>query len=252
MSRKNRPAFKQDNSIVIPQREKINEELYIKEFPWTDKQKQLINLIEDKKSKLIFISGPAGSSKSLVSIYCGLKFLNNKRVDEIIYSRPILESADSGSKLGYLPGDRDLKAEPYLQVIEEKLLELLSYNQIKRLKNDERIKFLEVNYARGLNIAAKYWILDEVQGYSDKEIVTLLTRIGHASKVIVCADPSQSDLPPNKRGAFEKFTKLFDDNESKDNGIFTFSFDKSDIVRSGLCKFIVEKLENSDIGKNGH
>jgi len=59
-------------------------------------------------------------------------------------------------------------------------------------------------------------------------------------------------LPANKRGAFQKILKLFSDDISRENGIFTFEFTKEDILRSSLCKFIVEKLENSDIGKNGH
>lgn len=253
MSKKYSPSSAgNDKSPIINQRDKINEELQIREFPWTNKQKELIHLIQDKRSKLILLSGPAGSSKSLVSMYCGLQFLNNKRVDEILYSRPILESADIGSKLGFLPGDREIKSQPYLQVVEDKLSELLPSHQIKRLKNDERIKFLEVNYARGLNIAAKYWIIDESQGFCEKELITLLTRIGHAAKVILCADPAQSDLPSNKRGAFQKLIQLFSDDLSKENGIFTFEFNKEDILRSSLCKFIVEKLENSDIGKNGH
>lgn len=210
------------------------------------------HLICSNDSKLIFVTGPSGVSKSLVSIYCGLKLLNNKRVGEILYTRPILESADSASKLGFLPGDRFLKTQPYLTVVEDKLEELLPPAQKNRIQKEDRIKFLEVNFARGLNIAAKYWIIDESQGFTEKEMITLLSRIAEASKVIVCADPMQSDLPVNKRGAFQKIFQLFSDDISKENGIHTFSFDKDDIKRSLLCKFIIEKFEGSDIGKNGH
>lgn len=253
MSKKNCRNIQKDASPIIHnQRDKIREELHIREFPWTEKQKELINIINDNQSKLIFISGPAGVSKSLVSIFCGLQFLSKRKVGEILYTRPILESADSNSKLGYLPGDRELKVQPYLEVVEDKLSELLSPSEKKILQQEERIKFLEVNYARGLNISAKYWIIDEAQGFTEKELVTLITRIGQVAKVIVLADPNQSDLPTNKRGAFQKLINLFVDEESKRNGIFSFFFTKDDIVRSELCKFIVNKLEQSDIGKNGH
>lgn len=241
-----------DLSPKIPQREKIQEKFSIQEFPWTEKQKQLIDLIQDNKSKLIFVSGPSGSSKSLVSIFCGLQFLNNRRVGEIIYTRPILESADNNSKIGYLPGDRELKVRPYLEVVENKLDELLCNSDKKKLQQEGRVNFLEVNYARGLNISAKYWLIDEAQGFTEKEMITLITRIGQVSKTIICADPKQSDLPVIKRVTFEKLFRLFSDDTSKENGIFTFEFTKEDILRSKLCKFIVEKLENSDIGKNGH
>jgi len=225
------------------QREKIKNELTIREFDWTEKQKHLISLIRDKDSKLVFISGPAGVSKSLVSVYCGLQLLNNRRVSEIIYSRPILESADTNSKLGFLPGDRDSKVEPYLYVAIQKLEELLPESEINHLVSDKRINFLEVNYCRGLSTVGKFWVIDEAQGFCFNELVTLITRIGIGSKVIICADPSQSDLPLNKQGGFKKLLEIFSDEESKKNGIQTFQFTNEDIVRSGLCKYIVEKID---------
>lgn len=235
--------FKKDNSPQVQQRDKIRSDLTIREFKWTDKQKELIELINNKDCKLLFLKGKAGTSKSLIATYCGLQALNHKRVDEIIYTRPILESADSGSKLGFLPGERKIKTEPYLEVLEEKLEELLPPSQVNFLKDNDRINFLEVNFARGRGVAAKFWIIDESQGFCWGETVTLLTRIANASKVIICADPDQSDLPANKRGAFEKLFSLFSGEDSKKNGIFTFEFGKEDILRSPLCKFIVEKLD---------
>jgi len=247
MAKPNRSGNK-DNSIHVEQTSKLKNELKLKDFKWTEKQNQLIDLIHSKECKLCLISGPAGTSKSLISVYSGLTFLNNKRVSEILYTRPILESADASSKLGYLPGERSSKVEPYLQVMEDKLIELLNKNDINLLKSEERIKFLEVNYARGLNIAAKFWLIDEAQGFGIKELITLITRISRASKVIICADPTQSDLAENKQGGFQKLFDLFSDDISKQNGIFTFQFTKEDVLRSDLCKFIIEKIEN--INKN--
>lgn len=239
MAKQKRP----DKSVHVQQNGKIKEELDIHEFPWTENQKKLIDLINSKECKLCLISGPAGTAKSLISTYCGLLLLNKKRVSDIIYTRPILESADSNSKLGYLPGERKTKVEPYLQVLEDKLQELLPNNQINSLKNDNRIHFLEVNYARGLNIAAKFWQIDESQGFTIGELITLITRISHASKVVICADPTQSDLPESKRGGFEKLFNLFSDEISQQNGIYTFKFTKEDIMRSDLCRFIAGKIE---------
>lgn len=244
MSKKHRLQQEaKDSSPIIHQNKKIKDELTIREFKWTEKQKEFIELFHKKDTKLILVSGPAGTSKSLISAYCGVTLLNNKRVGEILYTRPILESADSNSKLGYLPGERSSKVEPYLQVMNDKLEELLPPSEIKFLKEDQRINFLEVNYARGLNIAAKFWLIDEAQGFTLKENITLLTRIATASKVIICADPTQSDLPESKQGGFEKLFDLFNDDESKQNGIYTFTFTNEDVMRSDLCRFISTKLE---------
>ena len=77
--------MKRDSSPVVFQRKKIDYELKIREFPWTDKQKELISLILSKDVKILFLNGPAGTSKTLTSVYCGLKLLNDKKVSDFLY-----------------------------------------------------------------------------------------------------------------------------------------------------------------------
>lgn len=84
--------------------------------------------------------------------------------------------------------------------------------------------------------------MDEMQNATLSEFGTLLTRIGKFTKMIVCADPSQSDLPFNKQGAFEKIVKLFSCEESKQMGVHHFHFTEDDILRSELCRFVVKKI----------
>jgi phosphate starvation-inducible protein PhoH len=234
---------KKDSSPYVFQREKIDWTLDIRELPWTEKQKQLIELVNDKKTRLVFVAGPAGSSKSCVSIFSGLQALNSKKNSHIIYCRPILESADSGSKLGYLPGDLESKVAPYLRVINEKLEELLVKKDIDKLNAENRIEFTEVNFIRGASLNAVFLIIDEAQGYTLAELITLITRIGKYSKVIICADPAQSDLPSSKQGGFVKLWNLFNDPEANEHGMFTFEFTEEDIMRSDLCKYVVRKLK---------
>jgi phosphate starvation-inducible protein PhoH and related proteins len=243
MSKPTGKEKKKDSSPYVFQQEKLKWDLHIKELPWTEKQNQLIELINDKKTRLVFLSGPAGSSKSCVSIYSGLHALNSKKNSHIIYCRPILESADAGSKLGYLPGDLESKVAPYLRVVNEKMDELLPKEEIDKLNKENRIEFTEVNYIRGASLNAVFLIIDEAQGYTLNELVTLITRIGKYSKVIICADPSQSDLPTSKQGGFTKLWNLFEGIDAQEHGIFKFEFTEEDIMRSDLCKFVVGKLK---------
>jgi phosphate starvation-inducible protein PhoH len=69
-----------------------------------------------------------------------------------------------------------------------------------------------------------------------------VTRIGEGSKLIICGDFMQSDI--NGKSGFEEMFKLFKDEESKENGIVSFSFNQKDIVRSKILKFIISKLES--------
>lgn len=241
-----RKQYKKDTSPRVPQRDKISDqlELNIKELEWTEKQKKLIQLINEKETKIVFVKGPAGSSKSICAVYCGLQALKARKTSHIIYSRPILESADAGSRLGFLPGQLSEKTEPYMRVVNEKLDELLDKTTTERLKKDERVEFTEVNYIRGASLNAVYMILDEAQNWTLNELITLITRIGKYSKVVICADISQSDLPFSKQGGFDKLWNVFNDEESEKNGIYRFEFREEDILRSGLCKFIVEKTKD--------
>ena len=75
-----------------------------------------------------------------------------------------------------------------------------------------------------------------------KELVTLITRVGEFSKLFICGDPDQSDI--NGKSGFTSIMNVFDDEDSKNNGIHIFKFDEEDIVRSGLVKFILKKLKN--------
>ena len=115
---------KKDTSLHIEQREPIDFELKIKEFPWSEKQREFIDLALDKKTKVIFVKGPAGSAKSLLAAYVSLILLAASRVKEIHYIRQPVES--SAFKMGFLPGEQDDKMAPYIKPLLEKLKELLT------------------------------------------------------------------------------------------------------------------------------
>lgn len=230
----------EDRSPKVYQRDKIDFELKIRELEWTDRQKEFFDLISNKDTRIVFVSGPAGSSKTLVAVRAALQMLNDKKASDIICVRAAVESADS--KLGYLPGDLQSKYDVYMMPFADKLEELLPIDQIKRLKGDNRITNQPINFCRGLSFAAKVILMDEMQNATLSEFGTLLTRIGKFTKMIVCADPSQSDLPFNKQGAFEKIVKLFSCEESKQMGVHHFHFTEDDILRSELCKFVVKKI----------
>lgn len=232
---------KKDTSPRIPQNEKFRGELSINKVELTEKQKELIEILQNKNTKLVFITGPAGTSKTYTSILAGLELINQKKISEIIYVRSAVESADS--KIGFLPGEMDEKMSPYIQPLVDKLEELISKQDIEKLKKEERIKGFPVNFLRGLNWNAKCIVADEAQNMTKKELVTLVTRIGEFSRLYICGDPDQSDI--NGKSGFNQIIQLFDDQESRDNGIYIFRFTEDDVVRSGLVKFILKKLKKS-------
>lgn len=229
-----------DSSPRVYQRDKIKFPLNIRERPdFTERQKSFIDLVLDKKTKVVFVSGPAGTSKSFLAVYCALHLLNAGRVSDLIYIRSIVESASKS--FGTLPGGESDKLAPFLMPLYDKLEELLPKCDIDALAKEDRFKGIPINYMRGASINAKCVIVDEAQNLDAKEMTTVLTRIGEFSKFIILGDPLQSDI--NGKTGFMPMFDLFNSEECKENGIHCFSFTREDIVRSGVLKFIVERLE---------
>ncbi len=213
----------------------------IKNFNWTPRQKEFFKVALDRSTKIVFVNGPAGTAKTLLSVYCGLQLLNMKICSDILYLRSAVES--SNSHLGFLPGSAEDKLRFYNMPFLDKLDELLLTKTPEKLEQEKRVSMFPVNFARGMNWNAKCVILDEAQNSTEKEITTVLTRLGKNSRCFVLADPMQTDLRSEKIiGGFEKMLKTFSDEESLTHGIYTFNFTEEDIMRSKLVKFLITKL----------
>jgi phosphate starvation-inducible PhoH-like protein len=234
------PTAQKDKSPYVFQREKISRPVTIRELPWTPKQREFIDLALDKETKVLLVKGPAGTSKTLLAVYVALQLLNLNRVSEIITVRAPVESSDS--KLGFLPGTAEDKMSEYLVPFIDKLDELLNSGDQTFLIKDQRVQAIPVGFMRGRHLAVKAVILDEAQNCTISELTTIITRMGMFSKLFMLGDPQQSDLSNGKRHGFSNFYELFDDEESRKQGIFTFEFGVDDILRSELVKYVVTKL----------
>jgi len=231
-----------DEGKFVPEKP-LKRKIKVKQFPWTKKQKEFFKIALHPSTRIIFVNGPAGTSKTLLSVYCGLQLLNMKAISDIMYLRSAVESSEA--KLGFLPGSAEDKLRFYNLPFLDKLEELLAETRMEKLEEQGRISMFPVNFARGMNWKGKCVILDEAQNSTSKEIITVLTRMGEGSRAFVLADPMQTDLRnPNLAGGFDKlcqafFTKGVD--ETLSNGVYYFEFDEEDIMRSKLVKFIVKR-----------
>jgi phosphate starvation-inducible PhoH-like protein len=230
---------KRDRSPHVYQRDKLKEKIEIKPLEWTEKQKQFLALALDKNTNIIFVSGPAGSAKTLLATYAALELVNQRRVSDIIYIRSAVESADSS--LGYLPGEVDDKMAYYGIPFMDKLGELVTRESIEILKKENRVDIQPVNFIRGQSWNARIAVVDEAQNMTSKEIYTIITRIGRFSKCFVLADPTQSDMHNGNVGGFEKSAQHYADAEGNSKGIYHFEFDDNDIMRSDLVRFLVRR-----------
>jgi len=216
--------------------------LNIKDFKLTEKQKTIVTKAFDKNSKIIFINGPAGSSKTFLAVYCALNLFNTGAHSEIKYIRTIAESGERA--LGALPGTVDEKFNPFMIPLYDKLDELIPLNQTKYLEQQKLIEALPVNFLRGATWKDMIVLIDECQNFSTKELITAVTRIGENTKMFICGDSMQSDVG-NKSG-FMKIYDLFNTEESREKGIHCFEFNEEDILRSEILKYIIHTLKKLD------
>jgi phosphate starvation-inducible PhoH-like protein len=240
-SKKNSAELKSDTQLQEQIRSNEKQRtLKIKHKKFTEKQNNFIGIGLAENTNLMFINGPAGSAKTYISIYCGLKLLSEQKVEELVYIRNAVESSDH--KLGFLPGAQDDKMAPYLEPLKDKLEEFLNIVDIKYLQEENRIYGVPVGFLRGASWTDKFVVVDEAQNMTEKELITIMTRVGENTRVFICGDTMQSDIG-NKSG-FANIQNLFNDESSKEQGIFTFEFDEDDIIRSKLVKFIVRRIKS--------
>ena len=241
--RKKKPEIVNEDEIEKIRKSLTKTNIKLKKIALTEKQTQLLKIIFDNDSKIIFISGPAGTSKTYVAIYGALQLYNMNNERGITYVRTIAESGEKS--LGALPGEMAEKINPYMMPMNEKLDELLIPGQASTLKEKEIVKGMPINYLRGASWRDEIVIADESQNFTFKELTTLMTRLGEGSKLIICGDPMQSDI--NGRSGFADMYSLFNDDASKEKGIHTFHFGPEDIKRSEILKFVIEKISKKKV-----
>ena len=210
-----------------------------RKFKFTPNQRKFLATLLDEEVKIMFVSGPAGSSKTYMSLYWGLRLMAEDKEKDLLYIRSIVESADKG--LGSLPGDMSEKFNPFTLPLYDKLEEIIHEGDTAFLKQKERVTAIPVNFLRGANWNNKLIVADEAQNFTFKELTTLITRIGEDTKLVICGDFMQSDI--NGKTGFKDMFDIFSDDKSRENGIHSFSFNRNDIVRSKILKFIISKLE---------
>lgn len=236
MSKKDRQlkkAAKDDKSL-------IKSDIFLnfkieQKFHFNEHHKAFVDKAFDESTHILFCDGPAGSSKTYCATYVALTMLRDKKIDEILYIRSIVESATR--KLGSLPGEVDDKFKPWSIPLIEKCDELVGKQITNMLFENEYLKCTPVNYLRGSTFSNCAVIVDEAQNLEHSELVTILTRFGRNCKMFVIGDSLQSDI---QKSGFKTIMTGFDSNESHDHGISAFHFTEDDITRSKLLKFIVK------------
>ena len=191
------------------------------------------------RDDMIFALGPAGTGKTYLAVAQAVQQLIGGSVDRLILSRPAVEA---GERLGFLPGDMKEKVDPYLRPLYDALYDMLPTEQVERRIASGEIEIAPIAFMRGRTLSDAFIILDEAQNTTPQQMKMFLTRFGMRSRMVVCGDPLQVDLPnPGMSGLADAVGKLEDVPR-----IATIRFGAGDVVRHPLVGRIVQAYEGPD------
>ncbi len=191
------------------------------------------------RNDIIFALGPAGTGKTYLAVAQAVSQLITGSVDRLILSRPAVEA---GERLGFLPGDMKEKVDPYLRPLYDALYDTLPAEQVERRISSGEIEIAPIAFMRGRTLAESFIILDEAQNTTPNQMKMFLTRFGMNSRMVICGDPRQVDLPdPSKSGLADAVSRL-----EGVEGVAVVRFNAADVVRHPIVGRIVEAYEGPD------
>ncbi|MCH5165702.1 MAG: PhoH family protein [Clostridiales bacterium] len=202
-------------------------------YPKTVMQKRFADAVENHL--LTFAIGPAGTGKTYLAVAMAANAVKKGTADKIILTRPAIEA---GEKLGFLPGDLQMKVDPYLKPLYDALGEMFGADYTKLIERGT-VEIAPLAYMRGRTLSHAFIILDEAQNTTPEQMKMFLTRFGEGSRAIVTGDITQIDLRGETSGLTEAEQVL-----SGVEGIAFVHLSEEDVVRHGLVMRIVKAYNN--------
>ena len=155
-------------------------------------QRIAIDLLLDDELSIVSLGGRSGTGKSALALCAGLEAVLEKRHQrKIMVFRPLY--AVGGQELGYLPGDHDDKMGPWAQAVFDTLGSMVSGAVVDEVLGRGLLEVLPLTHIRGRSLHDAFVIVDEAQSLERNVLLTMLSRIGQNSRVVLTHDVAQRD-----------------------------------------------------------
>jgi PhoH-like ATPase len=155
-------------------------------------QRIALDLLLDPEIGIVSLGGRAGTGKSALALCAGLESVLERRAHKkVVVFRPLY--AVGGQELGYLPGSENEKMAPWAQAVFDTLGALVSSDAMDEIMAREMIEVLPLTHIRGRSLHDSYVIVDEAQSLERNVLLTVLSRMGQGSRVVLTHDVAQRD-----------------------------------------------------------
>ena len=155
-------------------------------------QRIALDILLDENIGIVSLGGRAGTGKSALALCAGLEAVMEKRLHKkVVIFRPLYPVG--GQELGYLPGSEGEKMSPWAQAVFDTLGALVSQPVIDEIIDRGLIEVLPLTHIRGRSLHDSFVIVDEAQSLERGVLLTVLSRIGTASRVVLTHDVAQRD-----------------------------------------------------------
>jgi PhoH-like ATPase len=155
-------------------------------------QRVALDLLLDNEVGIVSLGGRAGTGKSALALCAGLEAVMERRLHKkVVVFRPLYPVG--GQELGYLPGTEGEKMSPWAQAVFDTLGALVSTQVIEEIMDRGLIEVLPLTHIRGRSLHDAFVIVDEAQSLERGVLLTVLSRIGQGSRVVLTHDVAQRD-----------------------------------------------------------
>ncbi|MDX6738583.1 PhoH family protein [Actinocorallia sp. A-T 12471] len=155
-------------------------------------QRVALDLLLDEEVGIVSLGGRAGTGKSALALCAGLEaVLERRQHRKVVVFRPLY--AVGGQELGYLPGSENDKMSPWAQAVYDTLSAVTTPEVIEEVLDRGMLEVLPLTHIRGRSLHDSFVIVDEAQSLERGVLLTVLSRIGQSSRVVLTHDVAQRD-----------------------------------------------------------
>ncbi len=155
-------------------------------------QRLAVDLLMDPDVGIVSLGGRAGTGKSALALCAGLEAVLERREHrKVVVFRPLY--AVGGQELGHLPGSENEKMNPWAQAVFDTLGALVSQEVVEEVMDRGMLEVLPLTHIRGRSLHDSFVIVDEAQSLEKNVLLTVMSRIGQNSKIVLTHDVAQRD-----------------------------------------------------------